>query len=135
MFFIFSRIQKIHPSYFPFLDPFASSLHPKFHLMFYASSVSIFLLILSMFIFLLSVYFLSFAHFCLSFNPFHLFSCEEQLYKRLCPSGVSQKARIQQNSREFNKIQPNLAKFTTFRNCWPGDGLVFLFIAVSVYCR
>merc|ERR1712212_1330358 len=52
-------------------------------------------------------------------------SCEKQLNNRLCPSvrrfvgppvspsGVSQKARIQQNSREFNKIQQNSRLFAT----------------------
>ena len=29
------------------------------------------------------------------------------------------------NSSKFNKIQQNSTKFTTFRNCWPSDGLVF----------
>ena len=58
----------------------------------------------------------------------------KQLYKRLCPSvspwvcpsvrrSVTRFSKTA-NSSKFNKIQQNSKKFTTFRNCWPGDGLV-----------
>ena len=33
--------------------------------------------------------------------------------------------RIQVNSSKFKQIQVNSTKFTTFCNCWPGDGLVY----------
>ena len=67
-----------------------------------------------------------------------VFSCERQLYKRLCPSirqsvrgsvtrfsNIAKTGRIQVNSSKFKQIQVNSTKFTTFCNCWPGDGLVY----------
>ena len=40
-------------------------------------------------------------------------------------SGVSRKPQIQVNSSKFKRFQQNSTKFTTFCNCWPGDGLVY----------
>ena len=53
-----------------------------------------------------------------------LFSCEKQLYKRLCPSVRGSVGHAFLENREFKKIQVNSTKFTTFRNCWLGHGLV-----------